>query len=102
VSLLTVLLLAAVVTYVLRVTLVTIVPAGQLPAIVREGLEHVSPATLAALVAVALVGGTHGGPALPVWLAAGFTAVVAWRTHNLLVTTGAGVGMLALLTLALA
>jgi branched-subunit amino acid transport protein len=52
-------------------------------------------------VAVALVGGTHGGPALPVWLAAGFTAAVAWRTRNLLVTTGAGVGMLALLTWAL-
>jgi branched-subunit amino acid transport protein len=45
---------AALATYVLRILLITLVPASRLPAAVRRLLPHVGPAVLAALVTAAL------------------------------------------------
>ena len=97
-----VLALAGLATYVLRITFVTLVPAAGLPAVVRESLDHVGPAVLAALVAVALVnGGGQGFGAAPA-AAALLAGLVAWRTRNLLLTTVSGIATLALLELVLA
>jgi branched-subunit amino acid transport protein len=87
-----VLLLAAVVTWLLRVSFITIVPAGALPGRVRGALDDVAPAVMAALLVTYL---THGeglsGLQLSDLLAALVAAVVAWRTHHLAGTVLAGI-----------
>ena len=78
-------LVPAAATYLLRVVLITVVPAHRLPAPLRRGLAHLAPAALAALVATALVG--HGGPVAlvvpgPTHLALAAAGLVAWRSRN--------------------
>jgi branched-subunit amino acid transport protein len=85
---------AAVATYVLRVLLITLVPASHLPAGVRRFLPYVGPAVLAALVATALFPPSAVQPAFLV--AAALTAVAARRGGNLVVATAVGLGAVAL------
>ena len=46
--------------YVLRGLFIVVVPADRLPAAVRNALEHLPPAVLAALVSVELAGAVRG------------------------------------------
>jgi branched-subunit amino acid transport protein len=89
---------AAAVTWLLRVLLITVLPAGQLPASVRRTLPHVGPAVLAAVVAAALVGGP-GGVDRAFLAGAVVTGVVAWRWGGVVVATACGLGTVALLHL---
>jgi branched-subunit amino acid transport protein len=89
---------AVLVTWVLRVLVITVLPASRLPDRVRRTLPDVGPAVLAALVAAALLG-APGGPD-PVWFAAaGVTGAVAWWTHRIGLATVAGLAAVALLGL---
>ncbi|WP_222267033.1 AzlD domain-containing protein [Modestobacter marinus] len=89
---------AAAVTWLLRVPLITLVPAGQLPGPVRRALPHVGPAVLAPVIAAALVGGPGGVD--PAFLAgAVVTAAVAWRRGSVVLATVCRLGTVALLHL---
>ena len=85
---------AAVATYVLRVLLITLVPASHLPAGVRRFLPYVGPAVLAALVATALFPPSGAQPAF--LLGAVVTAVAARRGGSLVLATALGLGVVAL------
>jgi len=85
---------AVVVTWVLRVLLITLVPAARLPGVVQRALPHVGPATLMALVAAALFGSPDGvRPAFVI--AAVLTGAVAWWRGNVLLATAVGLGAVA-------
>jgi branched-subunit amino acid transport protein len=89
---------AVLVTWVLRVLVITVLPASRLPDRVRQTLPDVGPAVLAALVAAALFA-APGGPD-PVWLVGvAVTGVLAWRTHRIGLSTVAGLAAVALLEL---
>jgi branched-subunit amino acid transport protein len=80
---------AAVVTWVLRVLLITLVPATRLPGVARRALPHVGPAVLMALVAAALFG-SPGGVRPAFLLGAALTGAVAWWRGNVVLATGVG------------
>ncbi|WP_052665045.1 AzlD domain-containing protein [Nitriliruptor alkaliphilus] len=88
----TVLLLACVVTWLLRISFITLVPAGGLPDRLRSALDDVGPAVLAAVVVTHLA---HGeglqGLILTDLLATLVAAAVAWRTRSLSLTVVVGV-----------
>jgi branched-subunit amino acid transport protein len=85
---------AVVVTWVLRVLLITLVPATRLPSAVQRALPHVGPAVLMALVAAALFGSSDGvQPAF--LLGAAVTGAVAWWRGRIVLATGAGLGVIA-------
>jgi branched-subunit amino acid transport protein len=86
---------AAVATYLLRILLITLVPASRLPPSVRQFLPHVGPSVLAALVAAALFG-SPGGVQPAFLLGAALTGIVAWRGGNIVLATGAGLCAVAL------
>ncbi|MFC5179346.1 AzlD domain-containing protein [Nocardioides taihuensis] len=87
---------AAGVTWFLRVLTVTIVPAHQLPAIVREALPHVGPAVLAALITASLLTAPdHHSAAFGIGAAA--TAFLAWRGHSALTAVLVGLVVVAVL-----
>jgi branched-subunit amino acid transport protein len=65
----------AAVCWVLRIMLVVVVPARVLPQRLRDGLEHLAPAALAALVVVDLDATVRGDP--PLTAAALVVATVA-------------------------
>lgn len=67
----------AVACWVLRVLLVVVVPARVLPRRLRDGLEHLAPAALAALVVVDLDATVHGDRPLTAAVLVAVTAVVA-------------------------
>lgn len=95
-----VLLLAAVATWLLRVSFITLVPAGRLPARVRRALDDVTPAVMAALLVTHLTHGEgFGGFVLADVLAALVAAAVAWRTRHLSATVVTGVVAAGLLRL---
>jgi branched-subunit amino acid transport protein len=80
---------AAAASYVLRILLITLVPAPRLPAAVRRCLPHVGPAVLAALVVAALF--PPSGRVQPAFLlGAALTGTVAWRGGSIVQATGAG------------
>jgi branched-subunit amino acid transport protein len=85
---------AAVATYLVRVLLITVVPASRLPVPVRRTLPHVGPAVLAAIIAAALFP-SAGGVQPGFLIGAALTAAVAWRSGNVLVATGVGVAAVA-------
>jgi branched-subunit amino acid transport protein len=80
---------AVVVSWVLRILLITIVPATRLPSGVQRVLPHVGPAVLMALVAAALFG-SLGGVRPAFLVGAAVTGVVAWWRGNMVLATGAG------------
>ena len=89
---------AVVVTYLLRILLITLLPAARLPTVVQRALPHVGPATLMALVAAALFGSPRGvQPAFLV--AAALTGAVAWWRGNIVLATGVGLGAVAVFQL---
>ena len=86
---------AAGATYVLRILLITLVPASQLPAAVRRLLPHVGPAVLAALVTAALF--RPSGAVQPSFLlGAVLTGAVARRGGSVVLATGLGLGTVAI------
>ena len=89
---------AVLVTWLLRILLITLVPAVRLPAVAQRALPHVGPATLMALVAAALFG--PPGDARPGFLiAAVLTGAVAWWRGNIVLATGVGLGAVAVVQL---
>jgi branched-subunit amino acid transport protein len=92
---------AGLVTWILRISFITLIPPERLPEIVRRALHNVGPAALAALVVTGLAHG--GGPAAlvqpsPHLLAALVAGVVAWRTRNIAFTAGSALVALWALT----
>ena len=88
------------VSWVLRITFVSLLPADRLPARVRNGLEYLAPAVLSSIVAVELTRLIHDAAPvdLTVLLAAG--AVIGWvayRTRNISIACGLGVLVVLLL-----
>jgi branched-subunit amino acid transport protein len=90
---------AVAVSWLLRVLVVTVVPASQLPEPVQRTLPDVGPAVLAALVAAAVLGGA-GGPNPTFVAGAVVTGLVAWRTGRIGLSTAAGLAVVALFELA--
>jgi branched-subunit amino acid transport protein len=89
---------AVVVTWVLRILLITLVPAARLPSAVQRALPLVGPATLMALVAAALFGSPGGGQ--PAFLVGALlTGAVAWWRGNIVLATGVGLGAVAVFQL---
>ena len=85
---------AALATYLLRILLITLVPASQLPAAVRRLLPHVGPAVLAGLVAAALF--RPSGAVQPAFLVgAALTGAVAWWRGSVVLATGVGLSAVA-------
>lgn len=86
----------------LRVAFVTVVDVDTLPAPVREALDYVGPAVMAALVITTLAHGEgHAGLRLSLPEVAGLVtaAVVALRTGSLLWPLAAAVGAFAAATM---
>ena len=77
--------LVALGTYALRASMIVRVDTGPLPDLLRRGLQHLSPAVLAALVLPALVLGPDGTAALRAapLVAAVVATVVARRTGSI-------------------
>jgi branched-subunit amino acid transport protein len=95
-----VLVLAAVTTWLLRISFITLVPAARLPDRVQGALDDVAPAVMAALVVSSLAHG-QGVPGLvPSDVAAALiAAAVAWHTRRLATTVVIGVVAAGLLRL---
>jgi branched-subunit amino acid transport protein len=91
-----------VVSWVFRITFVTLLPAERLPARLQAGLEHLAPAVLAALVAVEVLGLVRGAQptyALALVAATVVIGVVAHRTRNLSIACALGLGVVLALDL---
>lgn len=85
----------AAVCWVFRILLIVLVPAERLPAQVKDGLTHLAPAALAALVAVEADAAARGssGTATAVVIGALLAAGLAVRlTGSLLLAIGIGAG----------
>lgn len=95
------LVLCGLVSWLLRVTLITILPARHLPDPLVASLDYVAPAVLAAVVAAELTDAIAGSPAdaVRVLLAATVIGLVAWRTRNLALTSATGLLAVLLLDL---
>lgn len=93
--------LAGVITYGWRFSFLAVRDADErLAPWVREGLRHVPPAVLAALVAPALVRHTGTVDLLDARVLAGLIGgLVAWRTRSILATVLAGMAVLVLVGL---
>jgi branched-subunit amino acid transport protein len=88
--------------WVFRILLIVLVPAERLPRRVRDGLGHLAPAVLAALVAVELdsvAGGDDPLTAALVLASAGLVAVAARLTGSLTLAIGVGLGAALLIDL---
>ena len=90
----------AVGTFLLRLSFIHFSDRMTLPPLVQRALRFVPPAVLAALILPALL--RSGGSidltlANPRWIAGLLAAVIAWRTHNVLLTLATGMGTLWLL-----
>jgi branched-subunit amino acid transport protein len=95
-------LLLGAVSWVLRIAFITLLPGDRLPARLRNSLEYLAPAVLAAIVAVELIALVrHAAPVdAVVLLAAGAViGLVAYRTRNVSIACALGVGAVLILTL---
>jgi branched-subunit amino acid transport protein len=95
-------LLLGAVSWVLRIAFITLLPGDRLPARLRNSLEYLAPAVLAAIVAVELIALVrHAEPVdAVVLLAAGAViGLVAYRTRNVSIACALGVGAVLILTL---
>jgi branched-subunit amino acid transport protein len=89
---------AVVVSWFLRVLVITVVPASRLPERVRRSLPDLTPVVLAALVAATIVGG--GGPPDPaILVGVVVTGLVAWRSHRIGPSIAAGLAAAAVIVL---
>ncbi len=88
-------------TYLTRLSFIALFPSERMPDLLRQGLKYVLPAALAAIILPEVLGGldrisfSYENPRL---LAAIVAALVAWKTGNTWLTTGAGMVALWLLT----
>ena len=86
-----------VITYALRLSLIVLFGRVEMPVPIRQALRFVPPAVLSAFVFPGLLG---SGGAFDISLgnarlvAGGLAAVVAWRTRNVFLTIGVGMGLL--------
>ena len=99
-----VLLAVAAGSWMLRVAFVTVVDVDTLPSVVREALDYVGPAVLAALIVATLADGEGAaGLRLPLPEVAGLAAaaVVALRTTSLLWPLAAAMGAFTAVTMLL-
>lgn len=95
-----VLLLAALTTWVLRISFITLLPAARLPGRVHAALDDVAPAVMAALVVTHLAHGEGVTGVVPADLGAALVAAaVAWRTRSLAATVVTGVAAAGVLRL---
>ena len=88
--------------WVFRVLLIVLVPADRLPSRVRDGLVHLAPAVLAALVAVeldAVVRADTPGAGALVLASALVVGIAARVTRSLTLAIGLGLGAALLLDL---
>jgi len=84
-------------TLLLRASFLTLVPGDRLPNWARRGLRYVPPSVLAALAVPAFVPSAwppEGPAALVRPLAAIAAVLVAWKSGNIFVTIGTGMGVL--------
>jgi len=94
----------AAVCWLLRVLLIVLVPAERLPARVRDGLGHLPPAVLAAMVAVETHAATRGGSPGTAALVLGAVLVIALAvrlTGSLALAVSLGLGAALLIDLVL-
>lgn len=98
-------LLLGAVCWVLRVLLVAVFPADQLPASVQDSLRYLAPAVLASLVSVELVGAVRDTALVPTLVMLGGMAVAAAlvrRTGSLALAVGVGASVALVVDLLLA
>jgi len=91
------------ISWVLRVTFVTLLPADRLPARLRDGLEYLPPAVLASIVAVELTTLVRDAEPLDVTILLAAAAAIGWtahRTRNLSLACALGVAVVLLLAYA--
>jgi branched-subunit amino acid transport protein len=89
---------AVVVSWFLRVLVITVIPASRLPERVRRSLPDLTPVVLAALVAAAIVGG-GAAPNPSILAGVAVTGLVAWRTHRIGLSIAAGLATAAVIVL---
>jgi branched-subunit amino acid transport protein len=101
IALLSMLVLGAV-SWVLRIAFITLLPADRLPARLKNRLEYLAPAVLAAIVAVELIALVRDAEPIDavVLLAAGAAiGLVAFHTRNISIACALGVGAVLILML---
>ena len=94
------LLVLGAVSWVLRITFVTVLPADRLPARVRNGLEYLAPAVLASIIAVELMHLVHNADPVDLTLLLAGSTTIAWvahRTRNISLACALGVAVVLLL-----
>lgn len=87
------------VSWLLRVTAITVLPAARLPLAARRLLDHAAPAALAAVVGAGIAGGVPVadlGLRGPVVIGALVTAVLAWWRRGLVLPVVVGLAVAAL------
>jgi branched-subunit amino acid transport protein len=92
---------AGAVSWLFRVTPITLLPAARLPAAARRLLDHAAPAAIAAMVGAGIAGGSalsDLGPRLPVLLGAVVAGAIAWRRRGLVLPVVAGLAVAVALT----
>ena len=90
--------------WLLRVSLIVVIPAHRLPALLQRALAHLPPSVLAALVAVETQSAAATGAAPGTAYVVGAVLVmglVSWRTRSLLWTVSVGAAAAVLLDLVL-
>jgi branched-subunit amino acid transport protein len=89
------------VTYLTRLSMIALLGQVEIPDLVKRGLKYVPPAVLSAIIAPALLrpnGPFDLSPSNERLLAGMAATLVAWRTRNVMLTIGVGMGMLWLLS----
>lgn len=90
--------------WVMRTALLVFIPASRLPRGLRAGLEHVPASVLAAIAVVDLTDAVRADTErAAAALAAGAVVIaIAWRSRNVLLTSGAALGAVGILDVLLA
>ena len=85
------------ITYALRLSLVLLLERVGMPLLIRQALRFVPPAVLSALIFPELLrpaGALEASLGNPRLIAGSLAALVAWRTKNVMLTIGTGMGAL--------
>jgi branched-subunit amino acid transport protein len=95
-------LLLGAVSWVLRIAFITLLPGDRLPDRLRNSLEYLAPAVLAAIVSVELIALVRDAEPIDAAVLLGAGAViglVAYHTRNVSIACALGVGAVLILTL---
>jgi branched-subunit amino acid transport protein len=84
----------ALVTFMIRYPLLALVGRWTMPPLVARALKYIPVAVLTAIIAPATLYPSTPALQWPYLLGAAAAALTMWRTHNLLLTIGAGMGVL--------